>query len=59
MRTMIYWTIQHTRTATREMRFRARCWWFSQQVEFLGWRLRLECVMPSMERHGAALAGES
>ena len=46
MKTTIYWTIQHSRAAMHEFRFRATCWWLSQQVEFLEWRLRLEAVMP-------------
>jgi len=31
-----------------EFRFRAACCWLSQEVEFLGWRLRLETLMPSV-----------
>ena len=46
MKTTIYWTIQHSRRAVHEFRFRATCWWLSQQVEFLEWRLRLEALMP-------------
>ena len=46
MKTTIYWTIQHSRHAAHELRFRATCWWLSQQVEFLEWRLRLEALMP-------------
>ena len=40
MKTTIYWTMQHSRRAAHEFRFRATCWWLSQQVEFLEWRLR-------------------
>ena len=40
MKTTIYWTMQHSRRALHEFRFRATCWWLSQQVEFLEWRLR-------------------
>jgi hypothetical protein len=46
MKTTIYWTIQHSCRAAHELRFRATCWWLSQQVEFLEWRLRLEALMP-------------
>lgn len=46
MKTTIYWAIQHSRRAVHEFRFRATCWWFSQQVEFLKWRLRMEAQMP-------------
>jgi len=45
MKTTIYWTIQRNRCAVHELRFRATCWWLSQQVEFLEWRLRLEALM--------------
>jgi hypothetical protein len=40
MKTTIYWTMQHSRCALHELRFRATCWWLTQQVEFLEWRLR-------------------
>ena len=46
MKTTIYWTIQHSRAAMHEFRFRATCWWLSQQVEFLEWRLRLDALRP-------------
>lgn len=46
MKTTLYWTMQHTRRALHEFRFRATCWWLSQQVEFLGWRLRLKAQIP-------------
>lgn len=41
MKTTIYWTMQHSRRAVHDFRFRATCWWLSQRVEFLEWRLRL------------------
>ena len=44
MKTTIYWTIQHSRRAVHDFRFRATCWWLRQQVEFLEWRLRLNAV---------------
>jgi hypothetical protein len=37
MKTTIYWSLQHVRLAAHEIRFRAACWWLSQQVEFLDW----------------------
>jgi hypothetical protein len=46
MKTRIYWTMQHSHRAVHEFRFRATCWWLSQQVEFLEWRLRLDALMP-------------
>jgi hypothetical protein len=46
MKTTIYWALHHSRRAVHEFRFRATCWWLSQQVEFLEWRLRLEALMP-------------
>jgi len=49
MKTTIYWTVQHSRRALHEFRFRATCWWLSQQVGFLEWWLRQEFVMPSVQ----------
>ena len=49
MKTTIYWTMQHSRRAVHEFRFRATCWWLSQQVEFLEWWLRQESMMPSVQ----------
>jgi hypothetical protein len=49
METKIYWTMQHSRRAVHEFRFRATCWWLSQQVEFLEWWLRQESVRPSVQ----------
>jgi hypothetical protein len=46
MKTKIYWTMQHSLRALREFRFQVTCWWLSQQVEFLEWRLKLEAVGP-------------
>jgi len=46
MKTTIYWTMQHNLRALHEFRFRAACWWLSQQVEFLEWRLKLDAVIP-------------
>ena len=54
MKTTIYWSLQHIRQAAHEIRFRAACWWLSQQVEFLDWRLRLESSMSSMQTHPMA-----
>jgi hypothetical protein len=48
MKMTIYWTKQHSRRAVHEFRFRAACCWLSQEVEFLGWRLQLEVLMPSV-----------
>jgi len=47
MKTTIYWTIQHSRLAVHEFRLRATCWWLSQQVEFLEWRMRQEALIPT------------
>ena len=46
MKTTIYWTMQHSRHAVHNLRFRATCWWLRQHVEFLEWRLRLNAVDP-------------
>ncbi|TKB92556.1 MAG: hypothetical protein E8D41_07045 [Nitrospira sp.] len=42
MKTILYWTIQHSRQAVHEFRLRTTYWWLSQQVEFLEWRMRWE-----------------
>jgi hypothetical protein len=44
MKTTIYWTMQHSRRAVHDFRFRATCWWLRQHVEFLEWRLRLDAL---------------
>jgi hypothetical protein len=49
MKTTIYWAVQHSSRALHEFRFRATCWWLSQQVEFLEWQMRLETLMPSVQ----------
>lgn len=49
MKTTIYWVMRYGCCAARDLRFRITCWWLSQQVEFLEWRLRREGLMPSME----------
>ena len=46
MKTTIYWTVQHIRRAALDFHFQTTCWWLSQQVEFLGWRLWLGALMP-------------
>ena len=53
MKTTIYWTVEHSRHAIHEFRFRATCWWLSQQVEFLEWRLRQEGLMPPAQSNPA------
>jgi hypothetical protein len=47
MKTRIYWTMKHSLRALHECRFRATCWWLSQQVEFLEWRMRQEALIPT------------
>lgn len=49
MKTRIYWAMQHSCRAIHEYRFRATCWWLSQRVEFLEWRMRREAFMPTVE----------
>lgn len=49
MQTTIYWAMQHGRYAVNEFRFRVTCWWLTQQVEFLEWRLGWEAIMPPSE----------
>ena len=48
MATRIYWMMHHSRCAWHELSFRITCWWLSQQVEFLEWRLRIETAVPPM-----------
>jgi hypothetical protein len=45
MKTIIYWTIQHSRQAVHEFHLRTTYWWLSQQVEFLEWRMRWEVLV--------------
>lgn len=45
MKTTIYWAIQHCCSVVLEFRFRVACWWLSQHVEFLEWRLKLEGML--------------
>ncbi len=49
MKTAIYWAVQHSDRALHEFRFRATCWWLSQQVEFLEWQMRLETLIPPVQ----------
>jgi len=46
MKTTIYWTIQHLKRGTHDLRFAATCWWLSQRVDFLEWRWRVAALMP-------------
>lgn len=56
MKATIYWTVQHIRRTAQELHFNARCWWLSQQVDFLEWRVRLEALMPDVPSEPAPLA---
>lgn len=42
MKTRSYWASQHVCRAMREMRFTFGCWWLSQRVEFLVWKLGVD-----------------
>jgi len=53
MKTTIYWSMQHSRSAVHELRFRATCWWLSQQVGFLEWWLRQESAMASVQSNSS------
>jgi hypothetical protein len=57
MKTTIYWAMQHSRCAVHDFGFCATCWWLSQQVEFLEWRLKLHAVMPSAPFNSAPTPG--
>lgn len=52
MKTTLFWALHHLWFTWRERRFRAVCWWLSQQVEFLTWRLRVEAFVQSSARKG-------
>ena len=53
-----YWVMRYGCCAARDLRFRITCWWLSQQVEFLEWRLRREGLMPSMESNPVSTSVE-
>jgi hypothetical protein len=46
MNTRIYRSIQHARWMVHEIRFKCNCWWLSQRVGFLEWRLGLDAPEP-------------
>jgi hypothetical protein len=46
MNTRMYWGVQHVCQSMREIRFSFNCWWLSQRVEFLEWRLAFDVVSP-------------
>lgn len=47
MNATIYWTTQRVQRKAQEFRWAAQLWWLNQQVEFVGWRYRLEALLPS------------
>jgi hypothetical protein len=47
MNATIYWTTQRMQRRAQEFRWAAKIWWLNQQVEFVGWRYRLEAFLPS------------
>jgi hypothetical protein len=56
MATRIYWMMHHNRRAVHELYFRITCWWLSQQVEFLEWRLKMEAAAPPMPSTATAVS---
>lgn len=56
MKANLYWTIQHLKRGMHDIRFAAKCWWLSQQIEFLTWRiqvdLRFSVPAPAVLKHG-------
>jgi hypothetical protein len=46
MNTRIFWAMQHVCRAIREARLSFNCWWLSQRVEFLEWRLAFDVLAP-------------
>ena len=47
MNATMYWTTQRMQRRAQEFRLAARLWWLNQQVDFVGWRFRLEALLPS------------
>jgi hypothetical protein len=47
MNATIYWTTQRMQRRAQEFRLAARLWRLNLQVEFVGWRFRLEALLPS------------
>lgn len=56
MNATIYWTTQRMRQRAQEFRWATRLWWLKQQVEYVGWRYRVEALLPSTR---GSLASES
>jgi hypothetical protein len=46
MNALIYRTRKYIQDGARELRWAARLWWFTQEIEFLEWRWRLEGRLP-------------
>ena len=46
MKTKYFWTIRHLKQAERNLRFSARCWWLSQQIDFFEWRMTVTGTFP-------------
>jgi hypothetical protein len=40
----MYWASQHVYRAMRETHLTFNCWWLSQQVEYLEWRLGFDVL---------------
>ncbi len=49
MNTRIYRSVQHASRMVHEIRFNCNCWWLSQQVEFLEWRLGFDVLAPQSQ----------
>lgn len=45
MKAKFYWTTRHLKQTARNLRFSARCWWLSQQIDFLEWRMTVNATL--------------
>jgi hypothetical protein len=54
MNATIYWTTQRLQRRAQEFRWAAQLWWLNRQVEFVGWRYRLEALLPTMQAHAVS-----
>lgn len=46
MNATIYWTRHRLRQRRSELSWTLRLWWLKQEIDFLGWRWRMESRLP-------------
>lgn len=56
MKTKLFWTIRHLEQTARSLRFTARCWWLSQQIDFFEWRMMVHVALPQPVAQPAPVA---